>query len=554
MTPNMGNSVQELDAKDHARVHVGDIYYQSEDKCLADLRSTDPRDDKSRIERTKGGLLKDAYRWILDNADFHKWRDAKENRLLWIKGDPGKGKTMLLIGIIGELEQQRNKLRQQADESQQSQQQQVGQLSYFFCQGTDARLNNATAVLRGLIYLLIIQEPSLMSHIRDKYQHGGKELFEDVNAFDALRTIFIDILRDRKTDGACLVVDALDECERDRPQLLDLIVHAATTCRHVKWLISSRNNPDIESRLRLDSKMKLSLELNQEHVSQAVEIFVNHKVTQLESIKDDSTLQEHVRSQMLQKANGTFLWVALVFQELKDVDSWDVEQVLEEVPADLPPLYERMLKQVQQLKRREPEWCRLLLATVTVAYRPLNIHELAVLCGLPLQISSNATNIKTIIGKCGSFLAIQDNTVYFLHQSAQNFLLSQAFNTIYPSGKEEVHYTVFQRSLYIMSKTLRRDMDSLGAPGSTIDHIEQPDPDPLAASRYACIYWVDHLFDWNTNAGTSNKADIQDGGLVDVFMREKYLYWLEALSLCGSMPAGVVSMMKLDALLKVDFG
>jgi hypothetical protein len=31
-------------------------------KCLRDLRPTDPRDDKKRIEDTKGGLLEDCYR------------------------------------------------------------------------------------------------------------------------------------------------------------------------------------------------------------------------------------------------------------------------------------------------------------------------------------------------------------------------------------------------------------------------------------------------------------------------------------------------------------
>jgi hypothetical protein len=46
-----------------------------------------------------------------------------------------------------------------------------GLLSFFFCQGTDSRINNATAVLRGLIYLLADQEPSLISHLRKKYDH-----------------------------------------------------------------------------------------------------------------------------------------------------------------------------------------------------------------------------------------------------------------------------------------------------------------------------------------------------------------------------------------------
>ena len=35
-----------------------------QNKCLQDIRQTDPRDDKKRIEDTKGGLLADFYRWV----------------------------------------------------------------------------------------------------------------------------------------------------------------------------------------------------------------------------------------------------------------------------------------------------------------------------------------------------------------------------------------------------------------------------------------------------------------------------------------------------------
>ncbi|KAF6783098.1 Vegetative incompatibility protein HET-E-1-like protein 15 [Colletotrichum sojae] len=49
--------------------HVGsslniDVHNRSDQysRFLADLRSTDPRDNKSRIERIKGGLLRDSYR------------------------------------------------------------------------------------------------------------------------------------------------------------------------------------------------------------------------------------------------------------------------------------------------------------------------------------------------------------------------------------------------------------------------------------------------------------------------------------------------------------
>ena len=95
-------------------------------QCLCDLRSTDPRDDKTRIEESKDDLLEDSYKWILDNPTFTNWRDNVDTQLLWIKGDPGKGKTMLMIGLTRDLSKQ---LASTAA---------LGTLSFFFCQGTDS--------------------------------------------------------------------------------------------------------------------------------------------------------------------------------------------------------------------------------------------------------------------------------------------------------------------------------------------------------------------------------------------------------------------------------
>jgi hypothetical protein len=179
----------------------------------------------------------------------------------------------------------------------------------FLCQGTDSRLNNATAVLIGLIYLLLVQQPLLISHLWRKYDHAGSRLFEDANAFYALSEIFKDMLHDPGLRGAYVIIDALDECETGLPQLLDFIVKNASTSRHVKWLVSSRNKHDIEGRLRLDDiRMRLSLELNARHVSYAVDIYIDYKVSQLVSLKHDKTMQCQVRDRMCLKANGTFLW------------------------------------------------------------------------------------------------------------------------------------------------------------------------------------------------------------------------------------------------------
>ena len=507
-----------------------DNAYKMDEKdrqCLKDLRTTDPRDDKARIEENKGGLLEDSYRWILENADYRQWRDDQQSPLLWIKGDPGKGKTMLLCGIINELKKSTVK---------------TGLLSFFFCEGTDMRINNAMAVLRGLIYLLIDQQPSLIRYIREKYDHADKELFEDTNAWIALSGIFINILQDPSLKNAYLIIDALDECQtEDLPKLLDFIVQKSSASPHVKWIVSSRNWRKIEERLEAaEQKVRLSLELNAESISTAVSTYIEYKVLHLARLKNyDDKTRDAVRDHLSSNANNTFLWVALVCQSLEKISCWNTLMKLDAFPAGLDPLYRRMMEQV--CNSDDSNLCKRILAIITVVYRPITLKELAAFIGM-LEIASNIIeSLAGIIGLCGSFLTLRECTVHFVHQSAKDFLLEKASDEIFIPGIGDVHYTIFSRSLKIMNTTLRRDMYGLCAPGFPIDEVEQPDPDPLAVANYSCVYWIDHLCDWDSSKSAKHSDDIQDGGAVDRFMRQKYLYWLEALSICRSMSEGVIS-------------
>src|ERR1700735_1903075 len=370
-----------------------------EDKsCLVDLRLADPPIEKTRIERTKGGLLIDSFRWILNNSGFQRWREGNHNQRLWIKGDAGKGKTMLMIGIIDELQQQ-------VARSGKSSVTEV--LSYFLCQGTDPRLNTATAILRGMIYLLASEHPFLISHLRKPYDRAGQKLFEDSSAFYSLSDVFRQMVQDPKLTAAYLVVDALDECEVGLSQLLDLITWTMSTQRTcVKWIVSSRNRYDIEQWLGLgDSHTRLSLELNADHISHAVDVYVDYKVSQLVSLRSDKALQDQVRDQMHQKSDGTFLWVALVFEELRGALRRNVARVLNRIPKGLMPLYDRMINQIQQLDYDYPQLCLLTLATATLAYRPLHILEIRSLGGLEEEIL-DLDDFARIINMCGSLLTI----------------------------------------------------------------------------------------------------------------------------------------------------
>jgi hypothetical protein len=494
-----------------------------------------------RIEATKGGVLADSFSWILGQQDFKKWRHVDRSQLLWINGNPGKGKTMLLIGIIKELSRQLESTCPS------------GIISYFFCQGTDSKLNNSTAVLRGLTYLLLIQQKLLFSHLREKYDHAGGQLFEDANAFYALSQVFGDILHDPSLTTTYLIIDALDECESGSAELLNLIARSLCTPSRVKWIVSSRNRPDIEQRLwQCDGPLILSLELNAAHVSSAVNIYIDHKVSELALLKQyDSTLQHQVNYQLRQKAHGTFLWVAFVCKELQTVESWNTLQVLEDIPVDLKPLYDRMVDQIRLLKQDNREFCWNILSTTAHAYRPPHLLELAVLAGLPEQLSSEVQSLIRIVGLCGSFLAIREDRVYFIHQSARDYIVANASAEVFPTGCKEVHLRILSRSLQAMAKTLRRDIYDLRDPGILIDQVSQVNPDPLASIRYSCVYWIDHLCEMYSSSHSEH--ELRDEGIVHTFLQKSFLYWLEALSIMRSMSNGVRAIGRLENVLLVSY-
>ncbi|KAL7935407.1 hypothetical protein V8C35DRAFT_272036 [Trichoderma chlorosporum] len=511
---------------------------QHDRDCLRDLRITNPRDDRKRLLDAKGGLLPGSYSWVIESIMFQKWHREKQTNLLWIKGNPGKGKTMMICGLIQELEH----MEPHQDI-----------LSYFFCQGTDPNFNNAIAVLRGIIYLLLIQKPSLIQHVQQEYKNvGSRILFDGINAWITLSGIFVKLLQDPALDSACLVVDALDECESDRKKLLELIIESTLVAPQVKWILSSRNFPDIEAKLRLcQTSTVIDLESNAALVSKSVDAYIRSRIQNLSLIKDDEVLQTQLQQAILEKSTGTFLWAALVFQEIEDLHTYDdgteVLQFLDDIPSGLIGLYERMMNQIDLLVRNDQDRCRNVLATMAVAYQPLSLETLPVMCGLKDRLA-RAEPLKILVRMCGSFLTIRENIVYFVHQSAKDYLMGEGHSRIFTSGSDTIHRVMFDRSLKAMQKPdlLRPNIYSLPYPGVKLHEISAPHPDPLAGIQYCCTHWLQHFCDGFLGTdSTLNDVIHKDVNRILDFFKVHFLHWIEALSLQHNVQAGVTSLQKL---------
>jgi hypothetical protein len=152
------------------------------------------------------GLFMDSGDWVFAYEGIQTFRKSPQSRVLWVKEGSGKGKTMLLCGIIDELEKESS-----------------NQVFYFFCQATKGQLRNPTSVLRSLIWLIRIRQPSLIRNVGAQYDSVGNELFQGINAWVSLVDIPTDILPEPSLGKAIIIIDTLDECLIDRQKLLELI-------------------------------------------------------------------------------------------------------------------------------------------------------------------------------------------------------------------------------------------------------------------------------------------------------------------------------------------
>jgi hypothetical protein len=65
--------------------------------CLHALFVTNPLDDMIKVQDDKNKLVHGTCSWILGDPVYTKWLNEDRSQILWIHGDPGKGKTMLTI-------------------------------------------------------------------------------------------------------------------------------------------------------------------------------------------------------------------------------------------------------------------------------------------------------------------------------------------------------------------------------------------------------------------------------------------------------------------------
>jgi hypothetical protein len=512
---------------------------EEETKCLQALRVVNPQDDMARIEGEKETLRYDVCEWIFHSesyVSFTTWSESEllPCRLLWIKGPAGTGKTMLTMGIIQKLSDQSAALSPS--------------ISYFFCQGTGAaKRNSVTAALKSLLWMLLLQQPKLISHLKAEYKYSGAGLFEDGNEFYALKRILEKMLHDPGLAEAYLIVDALDEFDESKPgldELLGLISSSLLVCKKIKWLLTSRPEVDISERIKsmtinaLDTTQAM-VELDNERLANPIHAYIDYNISTLKGRRGyDQITLDKLSEEVHRRAGDNFLWVFLVFSDLKKSSGKFAVRTVQEYPSGLPELYGHKMAKLET-GSRQMEYCRDVLTATALAFRPLSLSELDGLFSWSSDLDPYG-----VVKECSSFLTIIGEIVSLTHQSAKDFLTK---TWLQYAELAEAHAKICTQSLQAMSSILQYNMYDI-THDTQVKDVAASEPDLLDPIRYHCVFWVDHLFH-------SIKSDrlLVDNAAVLHFLSVNFLYWMESLSLVRMVVEGCLSLQNLVQAIQVWF-
>lgn len=342
--------------------------------------------------------------WLCDAAPFKAWRDGDEQGMLWVKGIPGSGKSVMAASLVERLAAEGN-----------SGSSGVPVLFFFFRQIIDA--NHApAALLRDWLDQLLPYSPPLQVRLKEHIGAGRDlESFTAESLWDELTSTVTALPR------VYFVVDALDEMDRGNDDFLRRLASLGSLDPgRLKVLITSRPVASVEGPLRLLPMLKIRLE--DELVDRDIRAYV---ASRLATSSIPETQHDAIEQAVPGRANGLFLYAKLAMDAFLK-EGADVHEVMELLPLDLNDIYERLLREHAQRSLVPRSLQILILSWVTHASRPLRLLEIAEMIRFehdsdgPKDLKSIKELVRTA---CGPLLEIlPDETVCVIHHSLTEFL------------------------------------------------------------------------------------------------------------------------------------
>ncbi|KAI0290866.1 hypothetical protein BC826DRAFT_956018 [Russula brevipes] len=425
-------------------------------------------------------------RWFIQGRTFKQWK--ANGSLLWIRGNPGAGKSILCSAIIEDIKQ----IHEPGPPL----------VGYYYFDFRDALKRDVRGLLTSVLMQLCDASDScshILSRLYTKHKSGSE------HPSDAALTQCLKIMLDLPRQVPIyLIVDAMDECPNDtgtpsaREKVLDFVEDLVQS-RHSNLFIciTSRPEQDINTILgpltSPSTRVSLHEEVGQtEDINSYIRCFVRSDREMRRWRMED---KERVINALTERANGMFRWVYCQLDNLRRCMPSSIRKALDELPITLDETYERILQGIPKQKRQHAHQ---LFQCIVAAIRPLRVEELAELFAIEFGANTAPKLLETwrpehpeeaVLSTCSTLIAVIDDEgskiVQFSHFSVKEFLTS---------GRLEASEVGSIRDYYIPLEpahtTLARACLTV-----LLQFDENMDKRRLAMfplAFYAAEHWVDH--------------------------------------------------------------
>ena len=499
---------------------------------------------------TRIDLLEQIYRW----AD-----DPRAEAIFWLNGMAGTGKSTISRTVARHFAA-RHRLG----------------ASFFFKRG-DGDRGKVAKFFTTVASQLILAEPALGVQVKMALDSDPAVVRKTMK--DQFEKLILEPLAEisraeLKTPSLVLVVDALDECERDDDVRLIISLFSRTkTLKSLPLRIFITSRPELPIRLGFNAIKSTYQDLVLHEIPEPV---VEHDIgvyleAELARIKDEynNSVPEDRRLPanwpgpsktkiLIKMATPLFIFAATVCRSLMDRRCGNPDKQLGEImeyqtrsqesqldAAYLPVLNHLVSGLSGRKKDKLLEEFRRIVGSIVILESPLSTRSLARI----LRVSKDAVDDRLdLLQSVLSVPPSPDSPVRVLHLSFRDFLVDPEKRETNPFWVDEkrTHEDMATNCLQIMREHLHTDICGLEWPGTprvavSLQKIHGALPPEV---QYACLYWVHHL--------QEAKGRIRDGDQVHDFLRHHCLHWLEALSFIRRVSGSVALIRALQALLEVS--
>ena len=450
-------------------------------------------------EAVRGRRHEKTCRWVLEHSLFVSWLAVppEQHTTLWITAGPGAGKSTLASVIIDHL---RTYLRPIP----------LPRIVFFYFKASSASQNNAADAMCSLIWQLCNQCEAAQAALESDTSYYSLDTTglrtsakvknsRTYKASQQLERAF------QATPDAILIIDGLDECQDCDgflPKVLALCQQA-----NIKALFTSRREEQIAQHLQSSP----TLEITQFDIQGDVEAFSAFKIARSARLSHP-LVRDKILEALVSRHEGMFLWVVLMFKELKAcVTVEDVQSALNQLPTGLEAVYAAIVERLEKtLACGAIEVSRKVLAWVLGSGRPLSMDELREALCQQYKLTGNTLlangqfpyadqEIEVI---CGSLVRVQFGKIQAVHETTTGYITLLARQNqprtsprILPDGNE--------RSIRLAAVCLAYIAEKCGSPLTRFDNgimnVERFNMEQFrtrnAFIEYACAYWAYHVLE-----------------------------------------------------------